>query len=95
MGKKRSPFSQEHKDKIGKANSVSLLGHTQSSYTKEKRAKKLWVPILQFSQEGSFIKEWSCIKHAAEDLSIRRNNISSCLTEVYKTCGGYIWKYKQ
>ena len=48
-------------------------------------------PILQYSLDGEFIREWEC----AADVGIEaRANIVYCLTGKTKTAYGYIWKFK-
>ena len=51
--------------------------------------------ILQYSKEGIFIKEWVGIKATARALKTGAGNISGCLNGRLKTCGGFIWKYKE
>ena len=57
--------------------------------------KDKYKPILQYSLEYKFIKEWFSIKKATEELRINRTSISCCLKNKYKTAGGFIWKYKK
>jgi hypothetical protein len=75
-----------------------------SKETKEKISQKLqnrevtWgKPILQFDKQGNFIKEWDNINEAK--LSTGAKNIfevaSGYKNQLYKSSGGYIWKYKE
>lgn len=49
--------------------------------------------VLQYSKEGEFIKEWESIRQAC--LSIPGcKNISRVLAGKGKSCGGYVWRYK-
>jgi hypothetical protein len=90
------------KDKIGKSNSISLLGKKQTQETVEKRITAISKAkrdgrnkIIQYSLQGEKIKEWSCIAEASEKLSIPNANIYRCLTNFYgrKSAGGYKWTY--
>lgn len=48
-------------------------------------------PILQYSLEGEFIKEWE----SAKDVPFARQNaIVQCLKGRSKTCAGFQWRYK-
>lgn len=58
------------------------------------RALKQYKPVLQFTKEGIFIKEWTSIKEAGETLKIHRTDITQCCKGRLKTTGGYSWKYK-
>ena len=54
-------------------------------------------PILQYSLNGDFIREWDSQTTASETLGINQGNLSQCLDpKCYrKTCGGYKWEYKE
>ena len=52
-------------------------------------------PILQYSLSGEFIREWDSGKSASEELNINSGHISECCKGKLKTCGGFIWKYKE
>lgn len=48
--------------------------------------------IYQFTKEGVFIKEWSSISLASNELKICNVNISSTSLNKRGTAGGFIWK---
>lgn len=49
--------------------------------------------IIMIDLEGNFIKEYGCIKRAADENNIWQSNICRCLTGKRKTSGGYKWEY--
>ena len=51
-------------------------------------------PVLQFSLDGTLIKEWESAKYAGEFFNVRRQTIAQCARGVIKTSVGFIWKYK-
>ena len=51
-------------------------------------------PILQYDFGGKFVKEWSSAKEASIALGLRRSSLCMCCKGAYKSCGGYIWRYK-
>jgi len=51
-------------------------------------------PLLQYSKEEVFIREWGSITKVYEDLGILQSSISNCLKNKSKTAGGFIWKLK-
>ena len=63
--------------------------HAYKMGLKKGRKKK----IIQYDIEGNFIKEWESIKEAQRKLKI--SNIYKCCNGSTKTCGGYVWKYKE
>lgn len=80
----------------GKGKSKSNL-HKKKINTKE-RAKNIskgrMKPILQYSKDNIFIKEWDSIQLASKELGINSSSICSNLNKKYKHAGGYIFKRK-
>ena len=55
--------------------------------------KKRSLQILQFSKEGTFVKEWQSAHEAERQLGISQPNICSCLKGRLKHAGGFVWRY--
>lgn len=52
--------------------------------------------VLQYTLDGEFIKEYKSVKDANDtNPNIHGTSISKCLKGIYKSAGGYIWKYNQ
>ena len=51
-------------------------------------------PVIQYTKEGEFVKEWRSIKEAETSIGIRCG-ISKCLSGKHKTSGGFVWKLKE
>lgn len=51
-------------------------------------------PILQYSKNGMFIKEWKSATQVMKVLNISTANINSVLKNKTKTAGLFIWRYK-
>lgn len=66
----------------------------RSKLSKPIMIEKFGLEILQFDLNGNFIKEWKGLKEAARTLNIKPPNLTACLKGRQKTCGGFIWKYK-
>ena len=58
------------------------------------RIEKRSIPVIQFTKDGEFIKEWISAKEAQRQLGISQSNICACCKGKGKTAGGYIWRYK-
>jgi len=60
------------------------------------RGFRLWArkPILQYTLDGVFIKEWDSAATVTLELCINNSNIHSCLTGNRTNAGGFIWKHK-
>jgi len=57
-------------------------------------AEKKKKPILQFTKDGTFVREWLSIKEAGEVLGINSSSITNCAKGRISSTGGFIWKYR-
>ena len=63
--------------------------------TRNKRVgEKLSKQVLQFSIDGTFIKEWPSLREIEKQTGFNHGSISMCCLGKRKTAYGYIWKYK-
>ena len=91
--------SEESKQKMSKL----ITGEKNPNFGKhlsEEHRKKLSEAkgvngILQFSKDGELIAEYPSIMEAERQTGCSRGNICSCCIGKRKTCGGFIWKYKE
>ena len=51
--------------------------------------------VIQTSKDGTFIQEYKCAREAERATNIDHRSINKCCKGIYKTAGGYIWKYKE
>ena len=51
-------------------------------------------PVLQYSLDGTFIKEWKSTMDVQRNLGFAHAHISECCRGKYTYAYGYIWKYK-
>lgn len=59
-----------------------------------KRGKKNAIPILQFSKDGAFVKEWPSLGEVERQLGISHQSIGACLKGRSKSARGFVWRYK-
>lgn len=59
----------------------------------KKGAIKQSIPILQFSKDGTLIKEWPSTHEAERQLGIACSSICNCLKGYRKSAGGFVWRY--
>ena len=85
-------LSEEHKNKISES-------HTGKHFTEETRKKMAESHgvngVLQFSKGGEFIAEYLSAHEAERNTGCYNSNIIKCCKGKYKSCGGFIWKYKE
>lgn len=85
------------KTKIIVKNKIKIIPKSKI-IVKDKVIRKRFItkfkPILQFSLNNEFIKNWDSITDAANFYKIGKNAIIGCCKNKRKTCKGYIWKYK-
>ena len=78
---------EETKEKISKANK----GKHHSEEAKQKMRK----PILQFTKNMVFIREWDSAKSVNIELNINDSSITKCCKNKLKSAYGFIWQYKE
>lgn len=71
------------------ANKMNLIKH--KTLNEHPRART----VLQFDKDGHFVKEWNCIKNAADYYNINRTCIEKCLHKKQLTAKGFQWRYKE
>ena len=77
--------SEETKRKMSEARKGKYVGR---EHPKSK-------PILQYSKDGTLIRDWDCTYDVERQLGINHSNISMCAKGKKPSAGGYIWKYKE
>jgi hypothetical protein len=67
----------------------------------KKRKKKNSRSVLQFTTDGQFVKEWTCMSEMERKLGISRGNLKRYLKQgplnkfgKLRTVGGFVWKDK-
>ena len=55
---------------------------------------KMSKPVLQYSLDGEFIKEWEALSIATIDLKLNASDIKHSLDGVQNSAGGFMWKNK-
>ena len=90
-----------HKDEDKTNNKVDNLEWCSSKYninygthnqrSTEKRSK----PVLQFTKDGIFVKEWKSTIDVQKNLGYACGHISNCCNGKNKSAYGFIWKYKK
>ena len=66
---------------------MSVLKKGQPQYKHRK-------PILQYTLDNVFVRDWDSAKSVSKELNIYANAITSCCRGQQKTAYGFIWKYK-
>ena len=91
--RKGKKHSEETKRKIRK----TLKGKKHSEETKRKISENNpnRKPILQFTKECIFIREWDSITSINIELNIHIGGICMCCKGKRKSAGGFIWRYKE
>lgn len=72
----------------------SRKGAIISEEQKKKTSEKLMKPIVQYTKNGEFIRNWKGASEASKETGINSVNINQACNGKLKTSGGFIWKFK-
>ena len=84
--------------KNNKGDNNPMYGKKHTEETKKKISKRAFKkPILQYTKDGVFIKEWISAFEASNVLGIDRSSIVKICRgkKSHKSLGGFVWRYKQ
>ena len=83
-----------HRDENKTNNCLQNLEWCDASYNNNygTRIEKIKKPILQFTLDGEFVREWPSASDVSKEV---QSNIVTCLKGRYKTAYGFVWKYKE
>ena len=93
----------EQRSKAGKIGGKIAGKILNEKLTFEQRSKggknpagieKRSIPVLQFSKDGTFIKDWPSISEASRKLGIARTYICACCKGRCESACGFVWRYK-
>jgi len=63
-----------------------------SENLKTRNRESTFKPVIQYDLEGNIVREYKSAREAKNITNLKPQN---ALTGACKTCGGYIWKYKE
>lgn len=93
--RKGRKLTKEWKDKISESTKGRKLSRDVIEKGVAASKKVCSKPVLQFSMNGEFIKEWPSMKEAARALGISSpRDIKRCCIGERKSRAGFIWKLK-
>lgn len=92
-------LSEETRNKMSEAQTGKknhMFGNHHSEETRKRMAESKGINgILQYSIDGNFIAEYPSTHEASRQTGCHQSDICKCCKGKLKTCGGYIWKYKE
>lgn len=72
-----------------------MLQHPNYKASREKCGNPIKL-VLQFTKQGEFVAEYPSAHEASRKTKIAQSNISQCcLGKRYKSCGGFVWRFKE
>jgi len=81
-------------DRIDK-NGHYCIENCQFIEMEENRIKDRIRPILQFTLDGKFIKEWKNIAEICRELNVHDSNVTKCIKGQRNQTGGFKWFLKK
>lgn len=88
----RNIIQQEINNLLSGINQPQLIDQVEPKVIKNHRGKR---PIIQYTIDGDFIKEFESIQDANRELGVSEKYVSKHLRGLTRTCKGYIFKYKE
>lgn len=91
-------YIEQYKSYINTFGYNKTLGGDGRSHTQESKQlikEQHSIPILQYDLQMNFIKEWSSMREAANELGIYESGINACVNGKSKFSRGFIWKRKE
>lgn len=91
-----------HKDNDGHNNAAYNLeicdyryNNNYGSHNEKIRVSKTKYRVIQYTKNGDFIREWTNVRDASEELGICRSTIEKVCNNKphYVTAGGFKWQY--
>lgn len=83
-------LSETHRQNIGKANKGRLISDKHKKILSELHS----IAVVQLTKDKQFICDYPSIK-VAEQVTGVPHHINECCRGKRKTCGGFIWMYKE
>ena len=89
-----------HKDDNPSNNQVENLEFCTAKYNSnygtrtQRQAEKLSKPVIQFTKDGEFVREWKSATDVQRNLGYNNGHISECCNRKRKSAYSFIWKYK-
>jgi len=88
--KKYKTTNKKHGYNRSTGGEISSVG---SRWT-QKQYKKFTKPIIQYTLDGKFVKEWNFLREIEESLGYSSTDISSCCLKKLRTSNGYVWRHR-
>ena len=86
-------FAEKAKDQAGFYKDST--GDKHSMYGIKGRDHLSSKPLLQFTKDMVFVREWASAAEVERTMKFRFSNIGKCVTDRSKTAYGFIWKFKE
>ena len=87
-----NPYNLTDVDHIDNDRTHNYLNNLQWITHKDNVRKGRNKPILQYTLDGEFVREWPSAMDVGKEV---KSNICKCLKGKYKQAYGSIWKYKE
>jgi predicted GIY-YIG superfamily endonuclease len=87
-------YIKKYKELGHPLNNITDGGHNFAQYAIDAAAKVCGIPVLQYTKEGVFVKEWPSGKSAANHFKVSPFVLRRAAKGGRKSCAGFVWKLK-
>ncbi len=96
-GEKHPMFGKKHSDETKEKQKIShkglFSGEKHPMFGRKGSKNSCSKPVLQFTKEGIFVKEWDSLASVQRELSIYTSSLALVCANKRNHAGGFVWKY--
>ena len=89
-----NPLTKKHYSDSKKGKKPRIGKHHTKETKKKMSEAHHKKPVLQYTKQGEFVKEWGSARQIERELGYDNRNIGKCCHNKGKSSYGFIWKYK-
>ena len=85
--KRGKPCPEWQREHLSKINKGKIPANLKSNHEKIMRR------VEQFTIDGEYVATYKSLRTAGKECNVRESSIGNCCRGIYKTAGGYVWRY--
>ena len=83
------PCTDEKKKKLSEINKGKIPTNLEAIHAKNMK------PVDKFSKDGEYLATYPSVRIAGEKCNVREASIGNCCRGLYKSAGGFVWRFSE